>query len=221
MIPLKDQNPTSSFPLLTVSLIAVNIVVFYFEFTIGFAPMIERFGAVPREILAGDNIETLITSMFLHGGFMHLAGNMLYLWIFGDNIEHYLGHARFIVFYVFCGLFAVWAHILLGGVSDVPMVGASGAISGVLGAYLIKYPKSRVLVLLPIFYFITIRPIPAVVVLGLWFVMQLFSGIGSIGAQGGGVAFWAHVGGFVAGALLILFLPAKRRKRKSDYYDFG
>ncbi|MFQ5651228.1 MAG: rhomboid family intramembrane serine protease [bacterium] len=212
MIPLKDDNPRSTFPVLTVALIVINVIVFYFEFQLGYVPVIERFGAVPMVILEGQRLETLFTSMFLHGGFMHLAGNMLYLWIFGDNIEHYLGRGRFIVFYFLCGLLAVWTHILLGGISNVPMVGASGAISGILGAYLIKYPKARVLVLFPIFGFLTMRPVPALVVLGLWFVMQLFSGIGSIGVQGGGVAFWAHVGGFVAGVVLILIFPAKRRQ---------
>ncbi len=219
MIPLKDDNPRSTAPVLTIGLIVVNVIVFFFEYQTGFVAMIERFGAVPIYILSGQRIETLLTSMFLHGGFMHLAGNMLYLWIFGDNIEHYLGHGRFIVFYLTCGLLAVAAHIVLGGVSDVPMVGASGAISGILGAYLVKYPKARVLVLIPIIWFLTIRHIPAIFVLGFWFVMQLFSGLGSIGAEGGGVAFWAHIGGFVAGAALIMVFPQRRRSRAKVFRD--
>jgi len=213
MIPLKDDNPRSSFPIFTILLIIINIIVFYFEATTGYTQLIERFGAVPGQIVRGQKLETLITSMFLHGGFMHIIGNMLYLWIFGDNIEHYLGHFKFLLFYFTCGLIAVIAHIILGSSPDVPMVGASGAISGVLGAYLIKYPKARILVLIPIFIFITIRPIPAVIVLSFWFIMQLFSGLGTLGISGGGVAFWAHIGGFIAGAVLILVLAKKNHKQ--------
>lgn len=135
---------------------------------------------------------------------------MLYLWIFGDNIENYLGHFRYMIFYLSCGLFAALAHIILSQVSEVPMVGASGAISGVLGAYLIKYPRARVLVLIPIFFFLT-RKVSALFILGFWFILQLFSGIASTGIPGGGIAFWAHVGGFVAGAILINFFSRKRR----------
>lgn len=218
MIPLKDENPRGTVPFLTIALIVVNIIAFYFEIQQGFRPVIERYGAIPLHIVQGRNLETLFTSMFLHGGFMHLGGNMLYLWIFGDNIENYLGHGKFIFFYFACGLAAVFAHILLGGVSETPMVGASGAISGVLGAYLIKYPKARVLVLIPIFYFITLRAIPAVFVLGLWFAMQLFSGLSTLGYQGGGVAFWAHVGGFVVGAGLIFLLPGRKRRVSSSRF---
>jgi len=218
MIPLKDDNPRGTVPYLTIGFIAINIIAFYFEIQQGFRPVIERYGAIPVDIMAGRNLETLFTSMFLHGGFMHLAGNMLYLWIFGDNIENYLGHGKFIFFYFTCGLAAVFAHIFLGGISETPMVGASGAISGILGAYLIKYPKARVLVLIPIFYFITIRAIPAVFVLGLWFAMQLLSGLSTIGYEGGGVAFWAHVGGFVAGAGLIFLLPGRKRRVSSSRF---
>ncbi|NIV92438.1 rhomboid family intramembrane serine protease [candidate division KSB1 bacterium] len=211
MIPLKDDNPSSVTPFVTIAFIAINVLVFYFEVTIGFEKVISKYALFPSDIVQGKNLETLITSMFLHGGFLHLGGNMLYLWIFGDNVESYLGHFRFIYFYLICGLCAVAFHIFLGGVSQVPMVGASGAISGILGAYLMKYPKANVLVIIPIFYFITIRRIPALIVLGLWFVMQLFSGFATIGYKGGGVAFWAHVGGFVAGLLLIHLFPPKRR----------
>jgi len=218
MIPLKDDNPRSVIPFLTISFIVINVVVFFFEIKYGLKNVVYTYGAIPSQIMAGENLKTLFTSMFLHGGPMHLIGNMLYLWIFGDNVENYLGHGKFIFFYFVCGLAAVFAHILLGGISETPMVGASGAISGVLGAYLIKYPKARVLVLIPIFYFITIRAIPAVFVLGLWFVMQLFSGLSSLGYQGGGVAFWAHVGGFVAGAGLIYLLPGSKRRVVSSRF---
>lgn len=214
MIPLKDDNPRSTFPVLTVTLIGINVVAFCFELKFGLQVVVENYGAIPANIIQGQRLSTLVTSMFLHGGFMHLGGNMLYLWIFGDNIEHYLGRIQFLLFYLACGFAAVGAHILLSGPSTIPMVGASGAIAGVLGGYLVKYPKARVLVLIPIIWFITIRAVPAVFVLTLWFAIQLFSGLGSIGVEGGGVAFWAHVGGFVAGVLLILILPQKRWQRQ-------
>ncbi len=211
MIPLKDDNPRDLRPFITVGLITVNILVFSLQLKLGFEFLIHEYGLIPIDVVNGQNLKTLITSMFLHGGFMHLAGNMLYLWIFGDNIENYLGHSRFIVFYLLCGLLAVVAHIFLSGISNVPMIGASGAISGILGAYLIKYPRAKVLVIIPIFMFLTIRKISALFVLGFWFVMQLFSGVVSFGIEGGGVAFWAHVGGFVAGMILINIFPNKRR----------
>lgn len=210
MIPLKDHNPRSTPPVVTVVIILANVVAFYSEIRYGFDPVITRFGAVPSDILHGLRLETLFTSMFLHGGFMHIAGNMLYLWIFGDNIEHYLGHSRFLVFYLLCGLLATLGHILLGCTSHVPLVGASGAISGVLGAYLVKYPKAKVVVLIPIIWFLTVRTIPAFFVLGFWFLLQLLYGLGSLDTQGGGVAFWAHVGGFVAGMALVLVFPTRR-----------
>jgi membrane associated rhomboid family serine protease len=217
MIPLKDDNPRSTVPLVTISLIVVNVAIFLYELSLGprMADFVVEYGAIPANIIQGKELGTLFTSMFLHGGFLHIAGNMLYLWIFGDNIEHYLGHFRFLYFYLISGLVAALAHVYLGGVSNVPMIGASGAISGVLGAYLVKYPKARVLVLIPIFWYITIQKIPALFVLGFWFVLQLlsgvFSGVSATGAEQGGVAFWAHVGGFVTGLILILFLPKKRR----------
>ena len=218
MIPIKDDNPRLRPPIFTVGLIAINIVAFYFEIQLGLNNVVYQYGAIPSHIVELQSLETLLTSMFLHGGFLHLGGNMLYLWIFGDNIEGYLGHSRFLVFYFLCGLVAVFTHIFLSGISDTPMVGASGAISGLLGAYLVKYPKARVLVVIPIVWFLTIRKIPAYVVLGFWFVMQLFYGLSSLGiSQGGGVAFWAHIGGFAAGVLLIYLFPAKKLKVSSSY----
>jgi len=215
MIPLKDDNPRLRPPIFTVGLIAINIVAFYFEIQIGLNKVVFQYGAIPANIVELRELHTLLTSMFLHGGFLHLGGNMLYLWIFGDNIEGYLGHSRFLVFYLFCGLVAVFTHIFLSGISETPMVGASGAVSGLLGAYLVKYPKARVLVVIPIVWFLTIRKIPAYVVLGFWFVMQLFYGLSSLGiSQGGGVAFWAHIGGFAAGMLLISLLPEKETEDK-------
>jgi membrane associated rhomboid family serine protease len=211
MIPLKDDNPRLLRPFVTIALIVINIVVFYYEITLGFNPVFERYALYSTRIVAGQNLETLLTSMFLHGGFMHLLGNMLYMWIFGDNVEGYLGHTRFLMFYFLCGLCAAFAHIFLAGVSDVPMVGASGAISGVLGAYALKYPRARILVLIP-YFILTVQKIPALFVLGFWFIIQLFWGLTSINSEGGGVAFWAHVGGFVAGIGLInLFGPKRNR----------
>jgi membrane associated rhomboid family serine protease len=159
---------------------------------------------LPPELVNMPAYGTLISSMFLHGGWMHLIGNMLYLWIFGNNIEDVMGHGKFIVFYMICGVLAALSHALLDPQSTIPMVGASGAISGILGAYLLLYPHARVLVLVP-FGLIGTFNVPAAMVLGLWFLMQLFSGGMSLGNQGGGVAFFAHIGGFLAGMALIGF----------------
>lgn len=217
MIPIKDDNPRLRPPIFTVGLIALNIVAFYFEIQFGLDTVVYQYGAIPSHIVKLQSLETLLTSMFLHGGFLHLGGNMLYLWIFGDNIEGYLGHSRFLMFYLLCGLVAVFTHIFLSGISEIPMVGASGAVSGLLGAYLVKYPKARVLVVIPIVWFLTIRKIPAYVVLGFWFAMQLFYALSSLGiSQGGGVAFWAHIGGFAAGIVLIYLFPAKKLKVSSN-----
>jgi membrane associated rhomboid family serine protease len=153
--------------------------------------------------------------MFMHGGLLHIGGNMLYFWIFGNNIEDRLGHLRFFFFYLFCGIFAAYAHALSSPHSEVPMIGASGAISGVLGAYLVLYPRARVLVLLPLLFFITTARVPALVVLGIWFAGQLLSSLMAAPGSGGGVAFAAHVGGFVGGILLIrAFLHERRRPRR-------
>ena len=211
MIPIKDENPRLLAPIVTVGLILINVAVFVYEMRVGYTVVISRYGLVSSELLQFRDLETLITSMFLHGDFLHLGGNMLYLWIFGDNIEGYLGHARFILFYLICGFAAVTAHVYLGGVSDIPMVGASGAISGVLGGYLIKYPRARVVVVMPVFFFLMVRRIPAFFVLGFWFIMQLSSGLLVLRAQQGGIAFWAHVGGFAAGLILINVFSGKRR----------
>jgi len=160
---------------------------------------------LPPQIAAVPAYTSLLTSMFLHGGWMHLIGNMLYLWIFGNNIEDVMGHLKFIIFYGLCGILAALSHAAIDSGSPVPMVGASGAISGVLGAYLLLYPHAKVLVLIPLGFFSQMVYIPASIVLGLWFLMQLVSGGMSMGSQGGGIAFFAHIGGFVAGMALIPF----------------
>ncbi len=207
MIPLKDDNPTYSTPYVTYTLIAINIVVFFFQMMMpaqqGQA-FIMTYGAIPTEIIQGHNLYAIFTSMFLHGSLMHLLGNMLYLYIFGDNIEHICGHFRFLGFYLLAGLMAFVTHFILNVHVNVPMVGASGAISGILGAYALRFPQARVHVLVFLFFLITTFRVPAVVVLGLWFVMQLFNGMAALSAQAG-VAWFAHVGGFVAGLLFLRF----------------
>jgi membrane associated rhomboid family serine protease len=217
MIPLRDDNPTEITPVVTVAFIVACVLVFLYESSLpmpGREVFLYAYGAIPAVVFGHAQLPpelvnmpaygTLISSMFLHGGWMHLIGNMLYLWIFGNNIEDVMGHGKFIVFYMICGVLAALSHALLDPQSTIPMVGASGAISGILGAYLLLYPHARVLVLVP-FGLIGTFNVPAAMVLGLWFLMQLFSGGMSLGNQGGGVAFFAHIGGFLAGMALIGF----------------
>lgn len=170
------------------------------------------YGFIPGELLSGRDLPptiplplwiTLFTSMFIHGGLLHLLGNMLYLWIFGDNVEDAMGHGRFLIFYLLCGLIATATQTALSPHSAIPQIGASGAIAGVLAAYFMLFPYARVLTLIPIFFFIRLMAIPAVILLGFWFLFQVISGAGAVGASGGGVAFFAHIGGFVAGGLLV------------------
>lgn len=216
MIPIRDKNPTRRFPIVNVILIAVNVVVFFYEVSLGgkLEFLFSRFAVIPTHIVLALQSPTihvasffpLITSLFLHGGWVHLLGNMLYLWVFGDNVEDKLGRGRYIVFYLMCGLSASLLHVYVDPTSALPTVGASGAISGVLGAYLLLFPKARVVTLIPIFFFIQIAELPALAVLGLWFVMQFFNGIASLGMNSagmGGVAWWAHIGGFAAGCVLV------------------
>ena len=216
MIPLKDDNPTGRPPVVTVAFITLCALVFLYQASLPPHPseaFVFQYGAIPALLFGEADLPpsmavgvpaygTLLTSMFLHGGWMHLIGNMLYLWIFGDNVEDVMGHARFAVFYVTCGLLAALSHAVTDPASTVPMVGASGAISGVLGAYILLFPRAHVLVFMP---GVGMMRVAAGVVLGLWFVMQLLSGGMSIGGSGGGVAFFAHIGGFVAGMVLIGF----------------
>ncbi len=217
MIPLKDENPHRSFPVVTISLIAINVVVFIYQLQMQHAEanaFVHQFGAVPFSIVHGQNLYSPFTSMFLHGGLLHIAGNMLYLWIFGDNIEYLCGHFRFLLFYLLCGFIAFLSHFLTTPFSHIPMIGASGAISGVLGAYALKFPRARVYVLIPLFIWIwRIFRIPAAIVLGFWFLIQIISGLFSSG-RGPGVAWFAHIGGFVAGIVLIRAFEKKRYKLK-------
>jgi len=216
MIPLRDDNPTDITPVVTFSFIAACVLVFLYQTTLSGTmgeAFVYQYGAIPAvvfgearlppELMALPAYGTLVSSMFLHGGWMHLIGNMLYLWIFGKNIEDVMGHAKFIIYYLLCGTLAALSHAMIDPASTVPMVGASGAISGILGAYLLLFPRARVLVLIPLGFFTRMMYIPAGLVLGFWFVMQVLSGGMSLGHEGGGVAFFAHIGGFIAGMVLI------------------
>ena len=213
MIPLHDDNPTERTPAVTIACIATCVLIFFYQASLpaGLGDMfVFQYGAIPAVLFGQSNLPetivaipayaTLITSMFLHGSWMHLIGNMLYLWVFGNNIEDVMGHAKYLAFYLTCGILAALSHALTDLSSPVPMVGASGAISGVLGAYVLLFPRARVLVLIP---GLGTTRVAAGVVLGIWFVMQLLSGGMSIGSKGGGVAFVAHIGGFLAGMALI------------------
>ena len=223
MFPLRDENPSQSVPIVTRVLIVFNTAAFVYQVMLG--PELRIFmytwGMVParltlalqygEESLAAPGL-TLLTSMFLHGGWLHLVGNMWYLWIFGDNVEDRLGRARYLFFYLAAGVFAGLLHYALHPASRVPTVGASGAIAGVLGGYLVTFPRARVITLVPLFPFFQVMALPAVVVLGLWFVMQFFSGFLSLGfGSGGGVAWWAHIGGFAFGLIVMKILGGGRR----------
>lgn len=206
MIPLYDENPTYERPYVTYALIAANAVVFLLlliiEYGFGSYELMKFYydwAVVPLFVSNGENMFSLISSMFMHGGFLHFGGNMLYLYIFGNNVEDVMGHKKFLVFYLLCGIAASYAQILADTSSIVPMLGASGAIAGVLGAYLVTFPKAKVTTWMLFF----IMRIPAAFVLGFWFLLQIFSGIGSLAASDGGVAYFAHIGGFAAGAILV------------------
>jgi membrane associated rhomboid family serine protease len=211
MIPLRDDRPTRTFPFVTVALILLSTIVFVHELSLHNPDRAEAFFATfsltPAHITQSpspDSYLTVFSSMFLHGGWMHIIGNMLYLWIFGRNVEDSVGHFKFIIFYLLCGVAAAAAQVAIAPESTVPMIGASGAISGVLGAYLLLFPRARVLVLFPIWIFWRVFYVPALLLLVVWFGMQLLSGLAVLSMDvNGGVAFWAHVGGFVAGMLLI------------------
>lgn len=224
MIPLRDNLKSRSFPLITVLLIGLNLYVFWQQINLndqGFAQMIKTYGLTPLSLLeAINNTSTnpvdyipLISNMFLHGGWIHLLGNLWYLWIFGDNIEDWLGKLSFLAFFICTGLIANITHILLDPFSAVPVIGASGAVSGVLGAYLILYPSAKLKVLVPIFIFLQIFEIPAVIFLGLWFFLQLNSS--ALAESGANIAWWAHIGGFLAGMLLIKLFPCRCKR---SYY---
>jgi len=213
MIPLRDSQPSRTTPVVTISLIAVNSIVFLYQFSLDAYSLnhfVATYGLVPDRF----RYLPVLTSMFLHGGWAHLIGNMWFLWIFGDNVEDILGRAKYLLFYLLCGIAATLAHYAVNLDSRVPMVGASGAIAGVMGAYMLKFPHSRVTTLVVAIIFFTTVELPAWVVLVYWFVIQFFSGLGTIGyshLSQGGTAWFAHIGGFVAGLILIKVRPTEDR----------
>ncbi len=216
MIPLRDSQPSYSTPYVTIALIVTNVLVFLY--TVSLDPFsrnhfILEYGMIPARFQLID----LFTSIFLHGGWLHLIGNMWFLWIYGDNVEDVLGHGKYLLFYILCGLAASLGQYVFNMDSRVPTVGASGAIAGVMGAYLVKFPHARIVTLVPVFIFFTTFEIPAVLILVYWFVIQFFSGVGSIAtsqASQGGVAWFAHVAGFLTGAVLVLIMGRGERYRR-------
>jgi len=223
MIPLKDDNPTTNKPIVTYFLISLCVLIFLIQITSPLhktGQLFYSYGLIPSVLMGHKQLPldlyavpayiTIFTSMFMHGGFMHLIGNMLYMWIFADNIEDNLGPTKFVIFYLLAGTGAAMTQVLIDTQSQVPMVGASGAIGGVLGAYLINHPNARVLVLIPFGFFSQLIKIRALYVLGFWFILQFIS-------NGGGVAYAAHIGGFVSGMILILFFNKKDKKKRKIY----
>jgi membrane associated rhomboid family serine protease len=237
VFPINDNNPTRITPFVTYALIAINILVFINELSLT-QPQLEQFfqlyAVVPKELTANLNgipvnqpvpePLTLITSQFLHGGFAHLFGNMLFLWIFGNNIEDQLGHVKYLIFYLVCGILAALSQWFFSTQSGIPALGASGAIAGVLGAYILRFPRARVRTLLFLGPFITFPDIPAIFFLGIWFLQQTLYGVASlnvestIGMENGGVAYWAHIGGFVFGAILGPLLGLFSSDSRSDSF---
>jgi membrane associated rhomboid family serine protease len=221
MIPIKVTQPSYSRPVVTIFLIAINVLVFLYEFWLGLGDpySLNHFMTVYSLRPAYFHIENVLTAMFVHANWMHVLGNMLFLWVFGENVEDILGHAKYVAFYLICGFVAAMAQVLIDPSSRVPMVGASGAIAGVMGAYLVKFPRSHVVMLTWLLFIFTFE-VPAWLMLVYWFALQLFGGFGSIteSAQGG-TAFFAHVGGFIAGVILIKLMPTRERYwRRRDLY---
>ena len=227
MLPIKDINPTTSRPIVTKILVALNIIIFIMTyFNPSYPDIVYRWGAKPYYILQGRQLETLFTSMFLHGGFVHLLGNMLYLWIFGDNVEDSLGHTKFLIFYLLSGIAGTYLNAYIDPLSTIPGIGASGAISGVMGAYIVLFPEARILTLVAIGYYITTVRIRAYIFVGLWFLLQLLYGFIMIYIpHQGGIAYWAHIGGFVFGVGATLFfktriMDRRRRRLEALYYSW-
>ena len=219
MIPFKDDNPTNTFPFVTITLIILNTIVFIQQITSPLSPkdIVFAYGVIPHSLLTFKTTQTihpaltLFSSMFMHGGLLHLGSNMLFLWIFGNNIEDRLGHLRFIVFYLLCGIVAAYSHALAEQSSMVPMIGASGAVSGILGAYMVLFPRAKVHTLIFLGIFIQVVKLPAIFVIGLWIVIQFLNGILSKGVAGqSGVAWFAHIGGFLFGVIIIKIFSRKR-----------
>jgi len=244
MIPIRDENPNILVPYATISIIVINCLAWVFVQGMGTEPALSNsvcvFALVPGELLgvippgayfpAGPDVacqagaatawHTLITSMFMHGGWLHLLGNMWFLWIFGNNVEDAMGPARFIIFYVLCGLLAAALQIMLTINPELPMVGASGAIGGVMGAYILLYPRVKVILLIFLGFFVTTISVPAILMLGYWFLLQLLGGLSSVTSTGGGVAFWAHIGGFVGGAILVNLFRDRELLNRHPYHGW-
>ncbi|MEO0071817.1 MAG: rhomboid family intramembrane serine protease [candidate division WOR-3 bacterium] len=217
MLPLRDDIPSERRPVITYLIVGINALVFFYELLLsrdGLQDFFGSYGVVPINIVYGENLYTLFTAMFIHANFAHILGNMLYLWIFGDNVEDTLGKFWFIIMYLLSGLVGSFAHILVVPNSAIPTIGASGAVSGVLGAYLVLYPNARVLTLVPLGFFLRILLLPAGLFLGFWIFLQLLYGFSSIGGHSG-VAYFAHIGGFVVG----LFFGLIFRRRRRIYYE--
>ncbi|MFT7509323.1 MAG: membrane associated rhomboid family serine protease, partial [Sulfitobacter sp.] len=213
--PIRDHNPSTRVPYVTYALLAANILIFVGYYGLFSEPralsdFYMTWGLVPAQLSSGHGYHALITSMFLHGGIMHLIGNMLFLWIFGDNLEDQMGHSKFLGFYLLGGIGASLLQYATGPLSQVPVIGASGAIAAVLGGYLLLFPRAKVDILMILVVYFRVFTVPAWVMLGLWFGMQLFNGVINLGATGGGVAYWAHAGGFIVGLLLVLPIWARQ-----------
>ncbi|MDD5544286.1 MAG: rhomboid family intramembrane serine protease [Acidobacteriia bacterium] len=226
MIPFRDNIPSRTFPFITVSLIIINSIVFLHELTLGrqLNAFLFNYALIPARLADSFGqmdvlgLLPLMTSMFLHAGWLHLIGNMWFLWIFGDNVEDYLGHFTYLLFYIFCGLAGNLSQVALNWSSGIPCLGASGAIAGVLGAYLLLYPGARVLTLIPLFIFWPIVEIPAFILLGFWFVEQFFYGVAtSAAASGGGIAWMVHVAGFISGMILISLVKQSHRRHSMTW----
>lgn len=245
MFPIRDDNPQILTPYATYAIVIINVAAWVFLQGLGTEPSLSgsicQFGLIPGELLqqvaSGSKIslgpqticilgdtaawQTTLTSMFMHGSWMHIIGNMWFLWIFGDNVEDAMGHGRFVLFYILCGLAAAAAQVMADPASSIPMVGASGAIGGVMGAYVLLYPRVHVHMLFILVIFVTTFAVPAYLMLGYWFLVQLLSGVAANGAQGGGVAFWAHIGGFVAGGILVYLFRDMNLLARHPYHGWA
>ncbi|WP_298257546.1 rhomboid family intramembrane serine protease [uncultured Litoreibacter sp.] len=222
MFPIRDHNPSERTPYVTYALIALNVVIFAIYWPLfnderALGTFFATWGMQPNEISAGTDLYTLVTSMFLHGGLMHLAGNMLFLWIFGDNLEDQMGHIGFLVFYLAAGVGADIGQLMANAQSAVPVVGASGAIAGLMGGYLLLFPRAKVDIIIIFIIFFKVFTVPAWAMLGVWFALQLFNGVNSLGGDAVGVAYWAHAGGFVIG--LLLCLPLWHKRGGANYWQ--
>ena len=236
MIPVSDSVRARTFPYVNVTLIFANIAVFVYEVTLSSTEIrdfLRDWGVISVQLIDwldhpsrdnGEELVTPLTSMFLHGGWLHIVSNMLFLWVFGDNVEDTLGHMRYLIFYLIAGIGAVALQVFVDQDGTIPTIGASGAIAGVLGGYLVLYPRATVSVLIPWLFFFGAFPVPAIALIGFWFLLQLFNGVASVGSAVGvteGIAYWAHVGGFLAGFLLIWVIPRRRRRAPAQQRIYG